>query len=59
MSDATLGDAHIHHLTKEALQLYDGFEEIYRPLIIEAVMRNLPPEFDRDRVDRVVAQYVP
>lgn len=59
MSDSPVTDDHLRYLTQEALDLYDGFEEIFRPVIVEAVMRNLPPEFDRDRVEQVVAQYVP
>lgn len=54
-----INDDVLRHLTYDALHLYSGFAEIYHGHLVEAVMRNLPPEFDRDRVERVVREVAP
>ncbi|MDF2631264.1 MAG: hypothetical protein K0R39_5095 [Symbiobacteriaceae bacterium] len=52
-------DEVLRRLTHDALHLYSGFDEVYHGHLVEAVMRNLPPEFDRDRVERVVHDVAP
>lgn len=52
-------DERIRDLAHGAMRLYEGFEEIYRPLLVEAVLRQLPPEFDRRRVERILESMVP
>jgi len=54
-----VSDQHLRALTSDALQLYSDFDEIYKGHLVEAVMRNLPPEFDRDRVERMVETMAP
>lgn len=51
-------DEQIRQLTQGALQLYAGFDEVFHGHIVEAVMRHLPPDFDRRRVERVVSEYI-
>lgn len=51
-----IGDQRLRELAENALRLYEGFEEVYPTLLIEAMMRHLPPEFDRSRVERVVSE---
>jgi hypothetical protein len=53
-----VSDDTLRHMTSDALRLYQGFEEIFPEHIIEAVMRNLSPEFDRERVQQIVAEFV-
>ena len=52
-------DEVLRQLTHNALRLYSGFTEIYHGHLVEAVMRNLPPEFDRGRVERIVHEVAP
>jgi hypothetical protein len=54
-----IGDDRIRHLAADALRLYNGFAEIYRPLLVEAVLCQLPPDFDRIRVEQILAEMVP
>lgn len=58
MNDS-ISDADIRRLTSDALLLYSDFDEVYRGHVIEAVMRNLPPEIDRTRVEQIVAAMAP
>lgn len=51
-----ISDDRIRHLTSDALRLYQGFDEVSRGQIIEAVLRYLPPDFDRKRVERIVSE---
>ncbi len=53
-----ISDEQIRQLTGNALQLYEGFDEIFHGHVVEAVMRHLPQEFDRKRVERIVSEYV-
>jgi hypothetical protein len=46
-------------LISDAMDLYAGFDEVYRPHIAEAVLRHLPPEFDRTRLDRLLEEHMP
>ncbi|HYG60247.1 MAG TPA: hypothetical protein VD902_19435 [Symbiobacteriaceae bacterium] len=55
----TVSDDHLRALTADALQLYGDFDEVYKGHLVEAVMRNLPPEFERERVERIVAEMAP
>ena len=54
-----INDEELRHLTRAALHLYSGFTELYHGHLVEAVMRKLPPEFDRDRVERIVREMAP
>jgi uncharacterized protein YecE (DUF72 family) len=54
-----ISDDLIRHLANDALHLYHGFDEVYRPLLVEAVLCQLPPDFDRKRVERILAEMVP
>jgi hypothetical protein len=54
-----INDEELRHLTHDALRLYSGFTEIYQGHLVEAVMRKLPPEFDRGRVERIVREVAP
>lgn len=54
-----VNDEVLRHLTYDALHLYSGFDEVFHGHLVEAVMRNLPPEFDRRRVERVVREVAP
>lgn len=53
-----VSDDRLRYLTTDALRLYEGFDEVFHGHIVEAVMRNLPPEFDRRRVEQIVSEYV-
>lgn len=53
-----ISDDTIRHLAADAMRLYHGFDEIYAGHVIEAVMRHLPPDFDRRRVSRIVYEFV-
>jgi len=52
-------DEVLRHLTYDALHLYQDFDEVFHGHLVEAVMRNLPPEFDRRRVERIVKEVAP
>jgi hypothetical protein len=52
-------DDQIRELIGGAIRLYVGFDEVYRPHLAEAVLRQLPPDFDRSRVDRLLAEALP
>jgi hypothetical protein len=54
-----ISDEELRRLTGDAMLLYSDFEEIYKGHLVEAVMRNLPPEMDRSRVEQIVAQVAP
>ena len=57
MGDQT-SDDRIRHLTSDALRLYQDFDEVFKGNLVEAVMRHLPPDFDRGRVERIVSEFV-
>lgn len=51
-----ISDDRIRHLTADAARLYSDFDERLPGHVIEAVMRHLPPDFDRQRVERIVSE---
>jgi len=56
--DNRISDDDLRHLASDALRLYQGFDEVFKGHIVEAVLRHLPPEFDRQRVERIVSESI-
>jgi hypothetical protein len=54
-----VSDDRLRHLVQDALRMYEGFAEQPEPILVEAVMRQLPPDFDRQRVRSIIREFNP